>query len=32
MAEEGFDCLEHTTSESLLGREDIGTFVFRRDS
>lgn len=27
----GFRCVEHNTSESLLGREDIGTFAFRRE-
>jgi hypothetical protein len=26
----GFECVEHNTMESLLGRDDIGTFVFRR--
>lgn len=31
MAEQGFRCLEHNTMESLLGREDIHTFVFRRE-
>lgn len=30
MAEHGFQCAEHNTSESLAGREDIGTFVFQR--
>ena len=30
MGEHGFECLEHCTPESLLGREDIHTFVFRR--
>lgn len=30
MAEHGFRCVEHGTPESLLGREDIGTFAFRR--
>jgi len=30
MREQGFECLEHSTPETLLGREDIHTFVFRR--
>lgn len=30
MGKHGFDCVEHSTPESLLGREDIHTFVFRR--
>lgn len=30
MGEHGFECVEHATPESLLGREDIHTFVFRR--
>ena len=30
MDAQGFDCLEHGTPESLAGREDIHTFVFRR--
>lgn len=30
MGEHGFECIEHGTPESLLGREDIDTFVFRR--
>ncbi len=30
MGQHGFECLEHGTPESLLGREDIHTFVFRR--
>jgi hypothetical protein len=30
MGEQGFECIEHGTPESLLGREDIETFVFRR--
>jgi hypothetical protein len=32
MREHGFGCVEHGTPESLAGREDIGTFVFRRES
>lgn len=28
----GFACLEHNTMESLIGREDIATFVFRREA
>lgn len=30
MRAQGFDCVEHCTPESLLEREDIETFVFRR--
>lgn len=30
MEENGFRCVEHNTAESLLGREDIGSFAFRR--
>jgi len=30
MRENGLECLEHNTMESLAGREDIETFVFRR--
>lgn len=30
MDQQGFDCLEHNRMEVALGREDIGTFVFRR--
>lgn len=30
MAEQGFECVEHNTAESLLGREDIHSFAFRR--
>ena len=30
MGEHGFTCIEHGTPESLLGREDIHTFVFNR--
>lgn len=30
MAAQGFDCLEHGTPESLIGREDIHSFVFHR--
>lgn len=30
MLEQGFRCVEHGTPESLLGRQDIETFVFRR--
>lgn len=30
MAEHDFECVEHATPESLLGREDIHTFAFRR--
>lgn len=30
MAEQGFRCVEHNTMESLLGREDVSTFAFRR--
>lgn len=30
MAAYGFACVEHSTAESLLGREDIGSFAFRR--
>ncbi len=30
MGEHGFDCAFHGTPESLLGREDIHTFVFER--
>jgi hypothetical protein len=30
MEAQGFECVEHNWMESLLGREDIGTFVFRR--
>ncbi|HEX6924345.1 MAG TPA: methyltransferase domain-containing protein [Longimicrobiaceae bacterium] len=26
----GFACVEHSTAESLLGREDIGSFAFKR--
>lgn len=29
-AEQGFECVEHSTMESDLGREDIGTYAFRR--
>lgn len=32
MAEHGFRCVEHNTAESLLGREDIHSFAFRRHS
>lgn len=31
MREQGFECLEHSTPETLLGREDIHTFVFKRE-
>lgn len=31
MGEHGFSCVEHGTPESLAGREDIHTFVFRRE-
>lgn len=31
MAEHGFECVEHGTPESLAGREDIHSFVFRRE-
>jgi hypothetical protein len=30
MREKGFICMEHNTMESLLGREDSHTFVFKR--
>lgn len=30
MAEHGFVCVEHSTAESLIGREDVGSFAFRR--
>lgn len=30
MEEHGFRCVEHSTPETLLGREDIETFAFRR--
>lgn len=30
MGEHGFECVEHNTAESLAGRQDIGSFVFRR--
>ena len=30
MARHGFTCVGHSTQESLLGRQDIHTFVFRR--
>jgi hypothetical protein len=30
MTQRGFECIEHGTPESLLGREDIHTFAFRR--
>jgi hypothetical protein len=30
MAQRGFTCREHNTNESLLGREDIGSFAFER--
>lgn len=30
MRAQGFQCREHNTMETLLGREDIHTFVFRR--
>lgn len=30
MRVQGFECLEHSTVETLAGREDIHTFVFRR--
>lgn len=30
MAEHRFGCVEHNTTESLLGREDVHTFVFGR--
>jgi hypothetical protein len=30
MEEQGFACVEHNTMETLLGREDIGTFAFKR--
>ena len=30
MGKHGFDCVEHGTPESLIGREDIHTFVFNR--
>lgn len=30
MAEQGFQCVEHNTAESLLGRLDIGSFAFKR--
>lgn len=30
MREHGFTCLEHSTAESLMGREDSHTFVFLR--
>ena len=30
MGEHGFECIEHNTAESLLGRDDAHTFVFRR--
>jgi hypothetical protein len=30
MARQGFDCVEHGTPESLIGRENIHSFVFRR--
>lgn len=28
----GFECIEHNTNESLLGRDGIGTYAFRRVS
>lgn len=30
MAEHGFAVVEHNTAESVIGREDIGSFAFRR--
>jgi Methyltransferase domain len=30
MGEHGFTCVSHSTAESLLGREDVHTFVFER--
>ncbi len=30
MREHGFECVEHNTEESLIGREDIHSFAFRR--
>lgn len=30
MGEHGFECVEHNTEESLIGREDIHSFAFRR--
>lgn len=30
MASQGFTCIEHNTMEQLLEREDVDTFVFRR--
>lgn len=30
MQAQGFRCVEHNTAESLAGREDIGSFAFRR--
>lgn len=30
MGGHGFECLEHTTEETRLGREDIGSYVFKR--
>lgn len=30
MKAQGFECVEHNTMESLMGREDIHTFAFRR--
>lgn len=32
MREQGFECREHSTMESLLGRDDVHTFVFERGS
>lgn len=32
MREHGFRCVEHNTAESLAGRDDVSTFVFRREA